>query len=349
MSATVSTANLRAELWYKELVADVQRITFMDKFMGEGPNNAIQVCRDLKKNPGDKMWIGLSARLSGDGISADTAMETAEEAISSYDFSLSISQLRNAVVLTGKMDEKKVAYDMRKDAKEKLKIWWAERIDKECIAKLCGDTDNKCGMTSSAFANTPTAPVSTEAVWAGGVSADGSLTSAMIMDTKVLHKAKQMALMHNPKIRPIRLEDTAYKGTDVYIAILHPYQADDLRRDPVWAQAQRDANIRGSDNPILSGALGIYNGIVVYQHENCYLHATGGSGAASIARGVLLGQQAAIFAEGRDAEWVEKSFDYGNQWGICAGRIFGVQKTKFNSKDYGLITMATAAAAASTA
>lgn len=345
---TQSISALRAQVWYKKLFADVQTILFMDRFMGEGENNPVQIISELKKSPGDTITVPLTAKLSALGVAGDDELEGNEEEIVSYSFAASINQLRQAVRLKGKMDEKKVAYNMRKDAKEKLKIWWAERIDKEILAKACGDTDNKV-LADTTFANTPTAPTSDRTVWAGGVSADSSLTSAMKMDTKVLDAAKQKALLASPKVRPIKLESGQWKGTDMYVAILHPYQFTDLRQDPVWNQAQREANVRGDSNPIISGAGGTYNGIACYQHESVYLHTTGGSSSASIARGLLLGQQAVVFLEGRPAEWVEKSFDFGNKWAIAAGRIFGVQKTKFNSKDYGLITIATAAAAASTA
>lgn len=344
---TRSASNLQAKLWYKSLFSDVQTILFMDRFMGAGENNPIQVITDLKKGPGDTIVCPLTVKLGGPGVSGDAELEGNEEEILSYDFQPKIDQLRHAVRLKGKMDEKLVAYNMRSDAKDKLKIWWAERIDREILSKLLGDTTGTL-TGNTVHANTPTAPVATESVFAGGVSADGSLTAAMVMDTKVIIAAKQKALMHSPKIRAIRLEDGAYKGTDVYVMIIHPYQADDLRKDPVWAQAQRDANVRGDSNPVLSGALGMYNGVVVYQHELCYV-STDGSGSAPIARGVLMGQQAGVFLEGSSDNWVEKSFDYGNKWGISAGKIFGVQKVKFNSKDYGLITVTTAATAASTA
>ena len=345
---TQSISALRATVWYKKLFADVSTILFMDKFMGEGENNPIQVITDLSKGAGDTLTVPLTTKLSAAGVAGDDELEGNEEEILSYSFAPAINQLRQAVRLKGKMDEKKVAYNMRSDAKEKLKLWWAERFDKECLAKLTGDTDNKV-LADAAFANTPTAPTSDRAVWAGGVSADSSLTSAMKMDTKVLDKAKQTALLASPKVRPIRMEDSAYKGEEMYVVILHPYQFTDLRQDPVWNQAMREADDRGGKNPILSGSGGIYNGMIIHQHESIYLHTTGGSSSASIARGLLLGQQAGVFLKGRDAEWVEKSFDFGNKWAIAAGYIFGVQKTKFNSKDYGLITLATAAAAASTA
>lgn len=340
MANTASIAGLQAQLWYKDLFADVPTILFFDRFMGEGANNAVQVMRDLSKAPGDTINIPLSTKLAGAGISGDGELESNEEAISSYNFSMKIDQLRHAVRLTGQMDEKKVAYNMRTDAKEKLKIWWAERIDRECIYKITGQT----GQT---FANTPTAPSANRSIWTGGVAADNSLTATMKFDTKAIDKAKQTALLATPKVRPLKMADKAYKGEDMYIIIIHPYQAVDLRQDPVWNQAQRDANIRGSDNPILSGALGVYNGCIIYQHELMYTFSNGSSVAC--ARAVLMGQQSLVFCEGRDSQWVEKSFDYGNKWGISAGRIFGVQKPVFNSEDYGLITIASAAAAASTA
>lgn len=348
---TQSTSNLQAKVWLRELFADVPSMLFMDKFMGEGDNNAIQVITDLTKNPGDTIVVPLTIKLNGAGTEGDAELEGNEEEIVSYDFQPKVNQLRHAVRQKGKMDEKKVAYKTRSDAKDKLKIWWAERIDREILSKLCGDTTGTI-TAGATFANTPTAPSSNRQIFAGGVAAESSLTASMTLDTKCLDAAKQLAKVQIagiPRVRAIKMEDGAYKGQDFYIFIGHSYQISDLRKDPVWNQIQRDANVRGDQNPLISGSHGVYNNIAVYESDLCYLNATGGSGGASIARGVLLGQQAGVFLEGSEGTWKEKEFDYGNKWGIAAGRIFGVQKTVFNSIDYGLVTISTAAKVASTA
>ena len=337
---TESTSALRAQLWYKELFADVSKALFVTKLASTSPTSAIQICEDLKKQAGDRITFGLSTKLSGTGVTGDSELEGNEEAIDSYSEGLIVDQLRHAVRLKGKMDEKKVAYKMREDAKAKLKIWWAERIDQEVLDKVCG-------KTSSTFANTPDAPAASRSVWAGGVAADNSLTAAMVFDTKVIDRAKQMAKLATVKVRPIMGEDESYKGKAMYYMIIHPYQAGDLRNDPVWNQAQRDANVRGSDNPILNGALGVYNNVVVYEHEGIYAFNNGS--AVPIARAVLLGQQAVVLGYGSDEKWVEKTFDYENKTGFSAGRIFGVIKPVFNSADYGVITVATAGTTLSTA
>lgn len=348
---TQSTSALQGKVWLRELFADVPSMLFMDKFMGASANNPVQTLSDLSKKPGDTIEVPLTIKLSGAGVSGDSELEGNEEEIISYDFAPKLDQLRNAVRLKGRMDEQKVAYNMRSDAKEKLKIWWAERIDREILSKLCGDVNGT--ITSSALhANTPTSPSTNRKVFAGGQTAEANLTSAMVMDTKVLDAAKQLAKVQIagvPRVRPIKMEDGAYKGLDMYIVILHSYQASDLRKDPVWNQINREAAVRGDSNPLINGSHGVYNGMIIYESDLCFLNATGGSSSASIARGLLLGQQAGVFLEGAEAQWTEKSFDYGNKWGIAAGRIFGVQKTVFNSIDYGLITLHSAAAAASTA
>lgn len=340
MAQTLSISALRAKLWYKQLFADVQTMLFMSRFMGEGANNPVQIVRDLTKQAGEYIEFGLSTKLSGDGVTGDDELEGNEEEILTYQDELHIDQLRHAVRLRGRMDEKKVAYDMRKDAREKLRIWWAERIDREILWKLSG-------YTTKTFANTPTAPSSGRAIWAGNAGADNSLTAAMVMDTKCLDAAKELALTVSPKVRPIKMEGSQETGESKYIVIMHPYQFSALRKDPVWNQVQREANVRGSSNPLMSGAVAEYNGLIIYQHELAYYFTN--SNSVTCARALLLGQQAGIFGEGENERWVEEEKDYKNKWGISAGRIFGVIKPVFNSEDYGMITIATAAAKATTA
>jgi len=336
MALSVSIAGLRPELWRKQLFADVRDNLYMTRFIGTSEQSMIQELEDLKKEKGNNISFGLGIKLSGAGITGDSTLEGNEEAMTDYDEDVAIDQLRHAVRLTGRMDEKKNAYEMRMSAKNRLADWFAERLDQEILDKLCG-------KTSATFSNTPTAAAATRSVFAGGQTSVGALTSAMKMDTKVLDSAKQTAKLAAPMIRPVRVG-----GKEYYVAILHPYSATDLRQDPVWNQAQRDANVRGEENPIFSGALGIYNGMVIHEHEYVFTN-TDGSGSARIARNILCGQQSAVIAWGAPVAWVEKSFDYGNSWGISCGAIFGVIKPIFNALDYGVITMFAAGTTASTA
>lgn len=336
MALSVTISGLRQELWRKQLFADIRDDLFMTRFIGETEQSMIQELTDLKKEKGSNISFGLGMKLSGAGVTGDSALESNEEATTDYDEDVAIDQLRNAVRLTGNMDEKKSAYEMRSKAKNRLADWFAERIDQEILDKICG-------KTTSTFSNTPTAAAASRAIYAGGAGSIGAITTAMKMDTKVLDAAKQTAILASPKIRPIKIGGKSY-----YVAILHPYDASNLRQDPVWNQAQREANVRGEENPIFSGALGIYNGIIIHEHEYVF-RTNDGSGSAQVARNILCGQQAGVIAWGSPVKWVEKEFDYANSWGISCGAIFGTIKPIFNSVDYGAITMFCASAALSTA
>ncbi len=336
MTLSASLAGLQPELWRKQLFADVRDNLYMTRFIGSSAQSMIQELEDLRKEAGSNISFGLGMKLSGAGVTGDSALEASEEQMTDYDEDVAINQLRNAVRLTGRMDEKKNAYAMRESAKNRLADWFAERIDREIMDKLCG-------KTTSTFANTPTAAAASRSVFAGGQSSVGAITTAMKMDTKILDKAKQVAILASPMIRPLKID-----GKDHYVAILHPYDSANLRQDPVWAQAQREANVRGNDNPIFSGALGSYNGIIVHEHEYVF-NTTDGDSSAKVSRNILCGQQAGVIAWGENVRWVEKSFDYGNSWGISCGAIFGVIKPIFNSVDYGVVTMFAAGDALSTA
>jgi N4-gp56 family major capsid protein len=336
MAASASIAGLQPAVWRKMLWADVRDNLFMTRFIGRNAQSLVQEFEDLSKAKGSNISFGLGMKLSGTGITADSTLEGNEEAMSDFDEDIAIDQLRHGVVLTGRMDEQKNAYDMRMSAKDRLADWWAERIDQEILDKLCGNT-------AATFSNTPTAAAATRSVFAGGAASIGAITTSDKMTTKVLDRAKQDAKLASPQIRPLRIN-----GKEYFVAILHPYDATNLYQDPVWAQAQREAAARGDENPIFKGALGIWNGIVIHEHE--YIHsATDGSGSANVARNLLCGQQAGAIAFGAPVQWVEKSFDYGNQWGISVGAIWGVIKPIFNALDYGVITMYAASAQASTA
>ena len=109
---------------------------------------------------------------------------------------------------------------------------------------------------------------------------------------------------------------------------------------------------RGTDNPIFTGALGMYNGVVL--HESTRVpkgqNSTSAVEVASTRRAVLCGAQAVTmaFGQGNTANKfsrAEELFDYGNQLGVAAGAIFGMKKTQFNSADFGTVVVASYAAA----
>ena len=365
---TVSTNALRPEIWSKELYKDViDNLYFtQNNMMGTGKNNIIQLKNELVKKKGDTVTLGLTAKMTGNGVSGDDELEGNEEKLNAYSEAILIGQKRFAVRLTGRLDEQKNSYDMRMDAKEKLTIKLQEFIERQFFLKLAGvllatvtDVNGTVVSADHSWSNAPD-QVPTADTGAGygdrylcADYTDGadSLATTDLLTPALISRARVKATLASPKILPLRI-----KGKNYYVMFIHPWQAFDLKNNATYAQAQREAEVRGKDNPIFTGALGVWDGVIVHEHEyipfldisvvgHNFAAAAGGTDiGADCFRALLCGQQAAGFVKCNNKNgWVEKSFDYGNQWGFATGLIGGIQKIMFNSKEYGVIQVDTAA------
>lgn len=371
MADSISIDALRPEIWKKELYQDVIDNMYFTKMglMGTGENNIVQLLDDLTKQKGDTITIGLTAKMSGFGVTGDSELEGNEEKINAYSESISIDQQRFAVRLTGKLDEQKNAYNMRMDAKNKLSIRLQEFIEQQMFLKLGGvantsltDINGTVVGTRAAWSNTPdTIPAADSAAGYGDryLCADytngaDSLAATDLLTPALITRLKVKAQLASPKIMPLKID-----GVNHYVLFIHPWQAYDLKRNAEFTQAQREAEVRGKNNPIFTGALGIWDSVIIYEHEyvpfldisvaghNFGAAASGTDFSAVDAfRAILCGKQAAAFAKCQNENgWVEESFDYKNKTGFATGLIGGIQKVMFNSKEYATVVLDTAATA----
>ncbi len=73
-------------VWRRDLWRQARNLSFINKFLGKGPNSVIQHITELKKSEkGARAVITLLADLEGDGIAGDRTLEGNEEALKSYD------------------------------------------------------------------------------------------------------------------------------------------------------------------------------------------------------------------------------------------------------------------------
>ena len=283
------------KLWSRKLAHEVRKATYIDKFIGESADSLIQTKTDTKKSPGDRITITLRTLLTGDGVVGDSTLENNEESLTTYTDNLVINQLRHAVRSQGKMSEQRIPFAYRDEAKDGLVQWWAERYDQVFFNQICGYTPanvSQGGPTALATGtgpaytgmNTIIAPTSTRRIAVDGGSADESLGSTNVFTLQMIDKAVEKAKTVAPMIRPIM-----YKGDKYYVMFLHPYQVTDLRINTSagqWLDIQKAALTGGriaygsgysangpdgknvtsdSINPIFSGALGVYNGVILHE------------------------------------------------------------------------------------
>ena len=337
---------LAVKLWSKKLMYETLKATYFSKFIGKSSNSLIQIMPETNKEAGDKVTFGLRMLLTGAGVQGDATLEGNEEALAFHSDAVLINQLRHAVRSDGKMSEQRVPYKMREEARMALSDWLADKIDTGLMNQLCGVT----GVTDTRYTgnNATITADSTHMIVKGGTteaSATASATSAF--DLLLIDGAVTKAKMLSPGLRPIKVN-----GEDKLVMFIHPYQHYQLRQqtaDGLYMDIQKAAIQGGknSGNPIYTGALGEYNGVVLHESNRVPWENTAynGTSATGVARAVLCGAQAAVIAVGKDSDtglgatWNEELFDYGNQLGVAAGLIFGIKKSVFNSKDFGTVTV----------
>lgn len=335
MADTTIPVALVQQAWAKDTWEAGIHDSFFAKFMGKNAASIIHVKEELKKTSGDKITIPLLLPLSGSGVSGDNILEGNEEKLEYRDFNVNIDLIRNAVRLEGRMEEQKTQIDLRGDAKTALTAWLSRYIDTRIFAALTG-------VQPSGVSYTVTAPSADRVVYAGSATQESEITAAGKMSTALIGKAKRIALANEDKaIRPVRVN-----GRDLYVMVVDQYQARDLKQDSVWLAAQEHANVRGDSNPIFSGMLGMYDGVIIHESLRVPRTATGAD-SGKVSHALLLGAQAAVFAEGAAPTWKEKNFDYDNKYGVALGRMFGIEKAafKFGSSltptDFGVVNVLT--------
>ena len=344
MAATAYGTNngLAVKLWSRKLFHEALKQCFMSRYMGESSDSLLQIQNDTKKGAGDRITIGLRMQLSGAGIQGDGTLEGNEEALTTYTIAPTIDQLRHAVRSAGKMSEQRIPFEVREEARMGLQDWWSDRIDTSSINQLTGNT----GQADVRFTGlqATVAPVQSSTagvnrwVFPENQTTEGSLSSASTFTLGTIDKAVASAKVAVPLIRPIRTS-----GGEFFVAFIHPWQSYSLRASTAandWPVVQRAAMQGGeiTKNPIFTGALGVYNNVVIVETSRIPAVTT------STRRGVLCGAQAAVMAIGQDSStekmtWVEELFDYENQLGVSAGMIFGILKATFNSRDFGTVAM----------
>ena len=355
---------LSNKLWSAKFAKEVEKKTYFGKFMGEGEDNIIQTKTETGKAAGDKVTCGLVMSLTGDGVTEGQSLEGNEEDLTTYDDSLFVNELRHAVRVKNSrsIDAQRVPENLRSIGRNRLAQWYASRMDTTMFLHLCGYTgaafsrDNQTVDPTLAVYNgnnTVTAPTSGRHIWADGThSADEDLTSATddAFRLEFIDEAVLKAKTATPYISPINVG-----GDEKYVMFLHPSQAKDMRTDATanritWYDTHK-ASLQGGEsrpsNPIYSGALGEYNGVILHEAYRVPngVNSSDGSQVANTKRAVLCGRQAAMCGYGREHKgstkykWTEELFDYRNQLGIGVDVVWGIKKCVFNSSDYATIVV----------
>lgn len=350
-------------VWSRDLWKQARNMSFVNRFLGKGPNSLIQHVTELKKTEkGARAVITLLADLQGDGVAGDRTLEGNEEAMQTFDQVIRIDQLRHANRHEGRMADQKSVVEFRSNSRDVLAYWLADRIDQMAFLTLSGvayskknDGTDRTGsdLPYLEFAADVAAPTANRRLrWDGtnkALISNAATGSIAATDTPMWEMFVQLKAY--AKTRYIRGVNEA-GGEETYHAFLSPQAMAKLKQDLTYMQNLRHAQERDKSNPLFTGSTVKIDGI--YLHEFRHVYNTygaasgskwGAGGAIDGCQVLFCGAQALGMADIGSPEWVEKGFDYDNQQGISVGKILGFLKPKFgniyeggSTEDFGAIS-----------
>ena len=321
-------------------------------YLSTDPNAPIQILRDLESAAGDTISFDLVAKLRGAGVEGDDQLAGKEEKLIFYTDEVKIDQKRHGVDTGGRMSKKRTVHDMRTIAKDMLSQWVAQWYDEVITCYAAGTRGigtaqwllptDFTGHAGNALQDPDDDHKLVIAGGSVGTDEDSLASSDTFTRAHLEELAYKIKTMDNPP-RPIRVG-----SEDRYLLILHPAAAKALREESGtsgWLEIQKAAGQRGRENPIFKDSLGEFGPFILHDYSKIPYFKNASS--VNVARNLCFGAQSVVCAWG-DAggafqfSWHEEMEDRGNVLVVDISFIFGCKKTRFNSKDFGVITVTTA-------
>lgn len=363
MAYTNAVAGLTPQLWDDQFFVDYVRSSRYKRYMGTADTDMFQVKEELTRKRGDSVTFALVNELTGAGVTGSATLKGNEERLNSRSHKLTVDVLRHAVAVDD-WDEQKSVIDLRMAAQSQLRQWASTKLRDACTNAL-GQIDGVNYTASTATQRNTWTANNVDRVLFGSTIANynatfataiGGLSAGEQCSPLALSLMKRMAQSASPKIKPIYVKEM---DQEWYVVFVNSLSWRDLTEDNpttnVLTLANRDARIRGVDNPLFTGDSLVWDGMIIREiPEIAPLGDVSGSGGARIAPVYLCGAQAVGMAWAQRTKSTTDTTDYEFLHGVGVQEIRRIEKLRFGTaagadlttpKDHGIVTGFFAAAA----
>lgn len=311
------------------------------------------------------------------------------EAMKNYNFTITIHERANGVQAAGKTTNQYTATDVKTSGLRRLGVWAAEALEEDLIRAGSGignvataiETVNQFNPTQNRYfaigedsdgvisyakidgtstsdvpgvANLPLNSFTNDGA-NPSIATGANLTRFGTRTIEFLkRKAREVITgtyggvsLKIPKLSPVKID-----GKDTYVLVISRLQEKSLKADTRWNENQQNANVRGNANPIFSGAIGIWDGVVIKVSERIQTR-TGAGGETSteyfndysgsnkdtisvnaegvqVDRGLFLGANGIVAAFGQMPEKHSSKEDIGRLDAVAVDMIYGTAAPRFS-------------------
>lgn len=318
VTTPTSVATSIPRKYAQRVLAKMIKDTFWDGMTSPpGGGGAIIQQSEVLNKPGEEIFIQLTSPLTGAGVSGDTtALTGQEEEMTTADLSFKTIYRRHGVRINNRA-QKKSMLDLRGMAVDRLAEWGKGKLDGVRFGNAinagfyydAGGTDGTEASGGSPY----------ERFVGTGNTAVNDLIASELVTLAELSKSKYV-MLDRTGFRPWTVG-----GLDHLVAVLDPWVEYGIKAsDSTWAQAQREAMQRGSANPLFTGAVGVWDGVIIKKANRV---ATGtNAGSVRYARNLIFGPEAFIEGWGTMPDWNEETFDYNLEHGFAYGFDYGCRR-----------------------
>jgi len=353
--AFTTSSDQAVQLWLEGLHHEAEVGRVLRKYEGKGPNNIIQVKDEFVTEKGYKVSFDLMEEPSFTsdhtgptyGRQGGSTLWGNEESPTLRQETVEIDLMRNGVRWT--MFSKQLTKQQKwESARHFLSLWMSKALDTLVINKLSGvdfEVPDGSAFGESASANT-------NIIYGGDATSTDDIDEDDTFGVDCIDRAKEVAISGvNDDTTTYRMRPVVVDGKEYFVMLIHPFQAYDLRKDQDWINGHQYADVRDpKKNSIFSGAMGIWNGVVIQVHQNLLTASNWGPGGnVHGATALFLGAQAGCMAKCKEIDIGRQVDDYTYRKhgpfreGISILWFGGFDKTMFNSKDFATIAVKTAA------
>jgi len=364
MSQTYAVAGLTPQQWDDEFFRDYVRMSRFKRYMGTDEASIFQLKEELTKKRGDSVTFALVNELTGIGVTGNNTLKGNEERLNSRSQKLTVDVLRHAVAVDD-WDVQKSVIDLRNAARTQIQQWAQRKLRDDCVDSLAmidgilfntatnaqRDTwqvNNRDRTVMGTVTNSGT-PQTTFA------SAISAISSTAQLTPNILSLMKRMAQAASPKIKPVYVKEM---DQEWYVAFVPSLAWRDLTEDNpttnVLTLANRDARVRGVDNPLFTGDSLVWDGIIIREIPEIQTISTAiASVGVALQPVYLCGAQAIGLAWAQRTKSTTDTDDYEFLHGVGVQEIRRIEKLRFGTgssdlttpKDHGIVTAFVAAAA----
>jgi N4-gp56 family major capsid protein len=293
------------------------------------PGSVIQNLDGLKAQKGISQTYGLCPRIGKGFIASGALLSGNEYRTSDYTDTVTVEELKMGVIEDSMLEKQAAFYDVVAAQYNAIVEAAAEAVDLKYFDATFLSPTTTAYYQAGALKITATKATAVAAV-----------TAVDLVDPEFFTRIKPMLMTGfnraQTPIQPININ-----GKNYWVVLLSPDAISDLECDTTYQNAMKEAQVRGSENPLFTGASAIWNQFVFHSHENVPIGTN--SGSIAYTEGAIFGQHALTRAFALELYIREKRVEYeGEQTGIGIFGMGAIKKAVFNSKDYGMVNLALA-------